>query len=556
MATFGPIASANPNVLFDPARAIGAAQDLQRNQLLMDNTAEDRRQAVFTRDRDVAARVADAVLRAPADQQDALYSTLISQEQSQGRLPHAPMQNPGAAHLATIRDMGISVEGRMKLEAAQREADALAAYRQGTLNVQQGRLALSAARPPGSGRASSDDDELTFVPIGGPAPAGGAPLRPPSAPLPAGPQVGQAAPAPEVSAPAARLGGVDVAGPGAPPAPPAEPGGPPPGTRLMLRKGIPITTGLGPGQAWGVDPSGMRIPVDIPGVRPTGKPAEAPPVIGGNGLDSALMNILVAGDPSSPQYAAAFARLGAEEVLANGTTRRPDMSPFRVPTYRPPGVMEPGAPGAGAAAPGAEPTLPQGGRTFGKAETTQAPKEVPAKVADGMLENVGAVRKIDDALLELTARKGEGVGLIAGNLPTAISSRTDPGGVKLRALIADIGSLKLHDRSGANVTASESPRLLPFIPLTSDDADTVRTKLQNFRREYLTALRDQQETYGPATGHKPMPPVQRLLEGAGGGASGGGGGGQRRKVATPEEARKLPSGTLIELPDGSPGVVP
>jgi hypothetical protein len=35
-----------------------------------------------------------------------------------------------------------------------------------------------------------------------------------------------------------------------------------------------------------------------------------------------------------------------------------------------------------------------------------------------------------------------------------------------------------------------------------------------------------------------------------------GGGGQRRKVATPDEARKLPSGTLIELPDGSPGVVP
>jgi hypothetical protein len=42
-----------------------------------------------------------------------------------------------------------------------------------------------------------------------------------------------------------------------------------------------------------------------------------------------------------------------------------------------------------------------------------------------------------------------------------------------------------------------------------------------------------------------MAPVERLLKGA-----------ERVKVATPEEARKLPSGTPIELPDGSPGVVP
>jgi hypothetical protein len=60
--------------------------------------------------------------------------------------------------------------------------------------------------------------------------------------------------------------------------------------------------------------------------------------IRGNGLNNSLMNILLTGDPASPEYAAAFARLGAEEVNpATGAVRRPDMSPFRTPTYAPPG---------------------------------------------------------------------------------------------------------------------------------------------------------------------------------------------------------------------------
>jgi hypothetical protein len=91
----------------------------------------------------------------------------------------------------------------------------------------------------------------------------------------------------------------------------------------------------------------------------------------------------------------------------------------------------------------------------------------------------------------------------------------DPEGTKLRALIADIGSLKIHDRSGAAVTASEFPRLRPFIPTISDDAKTVETKLQNFRAVYEQTLRDTTGYYNADNGFKPHGPTESYLSGGG-----------------------------------------
>jgi len=61
---------------------------------------------------------------------------------------------------------------------------------------------------------------------------------------------------------------------------------------------------------------------------------------------------------------------------------------------------------------------------------------------------------------------------------------TDPKGVQARAAVADIGSLKIHDRSGTAVTAMEFPRLKPFIPNMTDKPDVVKDKLDNFRKTY------------------------------------------------------------------------
>jgi hypothetical protein len=109
MASFGPIASAAPNVLFDPARALGAAADLQRNQLLqeasqqrMADSAEDRRQAVFERDRNLAGQLAGSILQLPADQRPAAYAAALAEQQRMGRLPHAPPSYPGDEHMQQV----------------------------------------------------------------------------------------------------------------------------------------------------------------------------------------------------------------------------------------------------------------------------------------------------------------------------------------------------------------------------------------------------------------------------------------------------------------------
>jgi len=60
----------------------------------------------------------------------------------------------------------------------------------------------------------------------------------------------------------------------------------------------------------------------------------------------------------------------------------------------------------------------------------------------------------------------------------------DPEGVPARASVANVGSLKLHDRSGAAVTISEFPRLAPFIPTAGDSPAAAKAKLKGLKAEY------------------------------------------------------------------------
>lgn len=136
----------------------------------------------------------------------------------------------------------------------------------------------------------------------------------------------------------------------------------------------------------------------------------------------------------------------------------------------------------------------------------------PGNVVTGMLENAAALRKVDDTLAALAAPEARNsTGIVPGMTPGFILDRADPEGVRARALIADISSLKIHDRSGAAVTAAEFPRLRPFIPQVGDNAETIRTKLENFRREYDAILRDTYETYGPSNGYRQLPAVEGIL---------------------------------------------
>jgi hypothetical protein len=146
-------------------------------------------------------------------------------------------------------------------------------------------------------------------------------------------------------------------------------------------------------------------------------------------------------------------------------------------------------------------------------------KQVPASVNTAIIANSQAKNQLDRALKLL---RGENIGNPAeggmqgdkaatgwkGMLPQAILNRVDPSGVATRAEIADIGSLKLHDRSGAAVTASESPRLMPFIPTASDDAVTVKKKLERLKLEIDNESKAMGEFYGKDQGYRAPPTLE------------------------------------------------
>lgn len=174
-------------------------------------------------------------------------------------------------------------------------------------------------------------------------------------------------------------------------------------------------------------------------------------------------------------------------------------------------------------------------------------KDVPAPVQKAMLENNTNLSRVERAMRlvgALPPAPGEEKDVdpeatgYKGYLPSAILDRySDPKGVAARAAIADLGSLVIHERSGAAVTAAEYPRLAPFIPAATDDSETVRKKLKRFREVYAQEMEALQSTYGPDNGYKPF----RI----------GGGGGAR-----PADTQHRQSGTVTEPAAQQPPQLP
>jgi hypothetical protein len=131
-----------------------------------------------------------------------------------------------------------------------------------------------------------------------------------------------------------------------------------------------------------------------------------------------------------------------------------------------------------------------------------AGRPVPPAVISGLQENRNLLSKLDRTLAALDDRP-ESVGL-QNFLPDTIIQRTDRDGVTLRALIADLSSAKIHERSGAAVSAAEFPRLRPFIPLTTDTPNTIRQKLANFKAEMEAIIADTEVSFGEGSGYAPI----------------------------------------------------
>jgi len=141
---------------------------------------------------------------------------------------------------------------------------------------------------------------------------------------------------------------------------------------------------------------------------------------------------------------------------------------------------------------------PDGAPVQGKGHPVKA---LPSSAAKGFLDNMTNLRRAETAL---SLVNGDVVGDATGDknatgwkglMPNSILNRVDPSGVDTRAAIADLGSLVIHDRSGAAVTASEFPRLAPFVPTAYDDPATVKKKLSMFVQNYRAIIDDSAEFY-------------------------------------------------------------
>lgn len=138
-------------------------------------------------------------------------------------------------------------------------------------------------------------------------------------------------------------------------------------------------------------------------------------------------------------------------------------------------------------------------------------KPLPPNVNDAIISNAQSLYTLDKAIKLLGGKnvdsaKGdkEATGW-KGYLPQAILNRLDASGVDTRAEIADIGSLKIHDRSGAAVTISESPRLMPFIPSAVDEPAVAARKLTRLFEEAKRMQQGLTDTYSKDQGYKPSP---------------------------------------------------
>ena len=139
----------------------------------------------------------------------------------------------------------------------------------------------------------------------------------------------------------------------------------------------------------------------------------------------------------------------------------------------------------------------------GPADKQEKLKPIPPQINTAIITNQQSIKKLDDAL-KLLKDNPDAVGL-KGGLPQYIVNRTDEKGIPVRAAIADIGSLVLHDRSGAAVTASEEPRLLPFIPTPSDTAKSAKEKLERMRKYAIDQQDALKGTYSEDQGYRTNP---------------------------------------------------
>jgi hypothetical protein len=110
-------------------------------------------------------------------------------------------------------------------------------------------------------------------------------------------------------------------------------------------------------------------------------------------------------------------------------------------------------------------------------------RPLPGSVTQALVTNQSALQQIDEAIDFASKNPGAfGVSNAMGGAFLKDQIAPNAANTTSRAAVADIGSMEIHNRTGAAMSKSEWARLQPFIPSASDNAETVVTKLRNLRK--------------------------------------------------------------------------
>lgn len=102
------------------------------------------------------------------------------------------------------------------------------------------------------------------------------------------------------------------------------------------------------------------------------------------------------------------------------------------------------------------------------------------KNLDAKMENNTSIQQIDDAI-NAVKENPNAFGL-KNYLGQNVMQRMDERGVDPRAKVANIGAVKIHDLSGAAVSATEAPRFSPFVPNATDTPEKIISNLENMKK--------------------------------------------------------------------------
>ncbi len=117
------------------------------------------------------------------------------------------------------------------------------------------------------------------------------------------------------------------------------------------------------------------------------------------------------------------------------------------------------------------------------------PTPIPASLRKAVAENKQTISSIDEAIKQIEAHP-DVLHRWDSFLPEVARKFTEsPQDVGVRAPVADVGSLQIHTRTGANMNIREEPRLAPFVPDIRDKSSNALVKLKRLKQR-LTEMND------------------------------------------------------------------